>query len=437
MLAGGTATDLLDVYLGEVTAALAESPYEIFTTDEPAQYFSAQEFFGHLRNVEALESIARRGAELLRGVPDEYREAPEGAELGPGHEVVAALNRIVGVEAKGVHVEHEVIDEATGEVVDGIVTAESMTFYCSDADEAQRLRARLRPLLQTVDSAYSHDVWVAERDDGRVGVVINQPNEYTLRELGSTLAAIVAVEKGISPQEVKLSLADRKARGETFSPKEEQALIVENEIYTRLKDNISATYYSTKDRSGRLKLIPRTNRDLLTRDIPALQIARDMTNALIRTLPGRRANQEQHPNPAQRLASHGVVELTRYEWEADAQEGWYRGIGPSLARIYTTRERLRKRLEKFSTQRKRDIAFAAGAMLLKLIAEGRGAALELALDVVQEAQPHAGSVVKRARANYHAWREHNQKTDSSRERALDALFDLISQEVFAQAEMAD
>jgi len=293
-------------------------------------------------------------------------------------------------------------------------------------------------LLQTVDPQYSHDVRLTEPDaKGRVGVVIDRPSEYTIRELGSTLAAMVAVERGVSPQEVKLTLANRKARGETFSPEEEQALIAANEVYAQLKDNISATYYSTKDRSGQLKLIPRTNRDLLTRDIPALQAARDMMNALIDTLPGRSANREQHPDPAQRLASHGVVELTRYEWEADAQEGWYRGAGPSLARIYTTRERLRRRFEKFSTQRKRDIAFAAGAMILKLIAEGRGAALELALDVVQEAQPHAGSVVKRARANYRAWREYNQKTDSSRERTLDALFDLISQEIFAQAEMAD
>jgi hypothetical protein len=418
LLTGGTAQDLLDVRLGGVTAALAASPYEIVSTEQPRHYFADREFYEDLRNVEALRGIAARGTELLRGQP-EYASAPE--ELKIGHDVVAAFGNVVSIEAEGVHVENEVVD-AEGEVRDGIVTAETMTFYCADWDQAEHLRARIRPLLQTVDPAYSHDARLTRPDaDGRVGVRIARPTEHTIRELGSTLAAMVAIEKGVSPQEIKLSLAARKARGETFSPEEEQALIEANGRYSQIKNNVSATYYLTNERRAAIDRQPTTNRDLLTRDIPALQAARDIMNGLVRSLPGRVANLEQHPDPKQRLASHGAAEMTRYD--PHPEEPHYEGV--SLARRYRMGERLKRRFEHFRSQRKRDMAFAVGAMILKFVAEGRGAALELAIDAVQEARPHAGSVIKRWRANVRELKEHRKAVVWSRQATLHAVRHLM------------
>lgn len=404
----------------DVTALLAQPPYNLYTTVEPRE----PGLFGGTP-VELWKTF-RREAYHTRALNQIAHNLDTAAYhdpyLGPlvrmgraASYIAASLGDITSVRGEGVHVEDKVY--ANKEFVDGRVVADSMSFGVPTESSADRVSVALQFLLRN-----SHNPFIIRQYTKntqryvRVGNLSEHDIRAVERDLGAWLAKEDAEQRSTILPPYKARFAEWKERGETFLPTIERRQLGLVAAFRTLEDggNIHATYNVPG-------LSPWTGKDILgTCPAPALQAARSIMNGMIRSVfpAGSSRNVEQDPIKERRLQAERNVVLTRASTNP-------LGHNPPDSRTLTYAENLAITRDEALRVAKENPVQTLSSIAVKIAGAGLSTLAELGVPAVVSL--YQGASVYRE--DHKAWQSRLDALAGSRARVRTALRDLTARHV--------
>lgn len=280
---------------------------DLRTTTSPEDPGSFDDFHKAKNRERVYDTIADRVTAAL-GKTAEFRDAVREGRLK--QELKETL-RATHLSTKEVYVADPQHNEE-GELVDGTVTAESMTLTVGSPEQARKLAVLWQVIPRSRNIIYP--VFTDPGDEDRPATVeVGNVNEHTIRGMGRDISAVIdrldRTERGWRLPSEKRTLEQHKNSGKTFDPEHEAELAQVNEEYHEL--TTEATYRDDPDLE--MPELPDPDYDILASDPAAwLQAARETFNKVIHEMRGgSHRNLEQPRNPADRFEIEEDLDLLR------------------------------------------------------------------------------------------------------------------------------